>query len=163
MGAVGIEIQKKKKKERKIFSFLIPRVSLLLLVLTGVPIVVLCSCCDRHRGASLPTLLFDFFFLCADFSRVSEHFKSQSKGGKKERKTEQNGTAGRKANRQEVIGRCQQQQPTTFVEKIRGASLKIIEKKNFCERVGNRLESCRFFFSFLFFISSVPEFAPIVR
>jgi hypothetical protein len=65
---------------------LIPRVSLLLLVLTGVPIVVLCSCCDRHRGASLPTLLFDFFFLCADFSRVSEHFKSQSKGGKKREK-----------------------------------------------------------------------------
>ncbi len=34
--------------------------------------------------------------------------------------------------------------------KKRGASLKIIEKKNFCERVGNRLESCRFFFFLIF-------------
>lgn len=66
MGAVGIEIQNKEKKKEKSF----PNVSLLLLVLTGVLIIVLCSFCDRHRGASLPTLSFDFFFAFAPISHA---------------------------------------------------------------------------------------------
>jgi hypothetical protein len=74
--------------------------------------------------------------------------KANRRAEKKERKTEQNGTAGRKANRQEVIRRCQQQ-PKTFVEKKRRL-IKNNRKKNFCERVGNRLESCRFFFFLIF-------------
>jgi hypothetical protein len=139
---------------------LIPRVSLLLLVLTGVPIVVLCSCCDRHRGASLPTLLFDFFFLCADFSRVSEHFKSQSKGGKKrEKRNKTELLAEKPIDRKSFVDANNNPK---HLWKKRGASLKIIERRTFVSalEIGwNRAG----FFSFLFFISSVPEFAPIVR
>lgn len=143
--------KKKKKKKRKIFSFLIPRVSLFVIGFDGRT-----DCCfvlvlrSSPRGLSQHYYL--IFCLCADFSRVSEHFKSQSKGGKKLRKTEQNVTLAAKPIDRKSFVDANNNNPKHLWKKKERRLIKTNRKKNFCERVGNRLESCRFFCLFVFLI-----------